>query len=244
MKRILWAESMKMQWSVVFVLIVADVWINSALGLMQMNDLRHFFQPNWSTLYMYAVNFHSMFFYPLYCGILASLICLYEHRNGAWKILLTLPISRRSFYMAKFLLLIGILALVQVVFLLGYLISGTIAKVEGTIDWPTLLYSIIGGWIGILPLAALQIWLSVKIKSFAAAQMFNVCCVVPNIVITGFHSAIGAWFPFSPPYYIMMPQTATFAPAVEPYSLFTIVLFTFIAYLLLGRRSFVRRDWI
>ncbi|MFB6366675.1 ABC transporter permease [Paenibacillus elgii] len=244
MKRILLAESIKMQWSIVCVLIIADVWINSVLGIMSLNDLQEFFKPDWSTLYMHAVNFHSMFFYPLYCGILASLICLYEHRDGGWKFLLTLPLSRKNLYFAKFLLLIGILALIQFIFLLGYLISGIVAGVPGTIAWPSVLYSVFGGWIGILPLAALQMWISTKIKSFGVAQILNVCCVVPNIVVTGLHSTIGAWFPFSPAYYIMMPQTATFAPRVEPYSLFTIVLVTFLVYLLLGKRSFVRRDWI
>lgn len=244
MKRLLLAESIKMQWTVVIILILADTCINSAYGVMLLHDLEEFFMPSWSTLYMHAVNFHSMFFYPLYCGILASLICLYEHRNGGWKLLLTMPLSRRNIYWAKLLLLIGILAVVQLTFLLGYLVSGMITKVPGSIDWMTLGYSIIGGWIGILPLAALQIWLSTKIKSFGTAQIVNFCCVVPNIVFTGFPSQIGAWLPFSPPYYIMMPQTASYAPRVEPYSLFAIVLITFVAYLMLGKRSFVRRDWI
>lgn len=68
------------------------------------------------------------------------------------------------------------------------------------------------------PLAALQLMLSIKIRNFGASLGMSICCVVPNIVITGFHSSIGAWFPFTIPYYIMMPQTATYAPRVEPYS--------------------------
>ncbi|KZS43283.1 lantibiotic ABC transporter permease [Paenibacillus glucanolyticus] len=244
MKRLLTAEFIKMQWLIVGVLITADVWVGSSLGIMQLDSLKEFFVPNWSTLYMYMVYFHAMFFYPLYCGILASLICLYEHRHGGWKLLLALPLSRNQVYYSKFILLIGILAVIQLVFLISYLVTGTIVAVPGDIVWSSIGYSIIGGWVAMMPLAALQLWLSTKIKSFGAAQVFNICCVVPNIVVTGLHSSFGAWFPFSPPYYIMMPQTASYAPGVETYSLITIIVITFVLYFTFGKLSFVRRDWI
>lgn len=244
MRMLLRAEGMKLQWRIIFLLIVLDTLINSAMGAMQLQSLRDFFPPSWSTLYIHSVNLHSMFFYPLYSGIVASLLCLYEHKDGGWKITMSLPVPRYKVFYAKYIWLVGILALVQIVFLLGYLETGYLVKAPERIPWETLLYSVIGGWIGVLPLAALQLMVSIRVRNFGAALAMSVGYVVPNIVLTGFHSAIGAWLPFTIPYYVMMPQAALYAPRVEPYSLWFIVLFTGIVYLLMGKRFVEKRDWL
>ncbi|WP_098742023.1 ABC transporter permease [Paenibacillus sp. EZ-K15] len=244
MRMLLRAEGMKLQWRIIFLLIVLDTLINSAMGAMQLQSLSDFFPPSWSTLYIHSVNLHSMFFYPLYSGIVASLLCLYEHKDGGWKITMSLPVPRYKIFYAKYILLVGILALVQIVFLLGYLGTGYLVKAPERIPWETLLYSVIGGWIGVLPLAALQLMVSIRVRNFGASLAMSIGYVVPNIVLTGFHSAIGAWLPFTIPYYVMMPQAAIYAPRVEPYSLWSIVLITGMVYLLIGQRFVEKRDWL
>ncbi|MFU1796775.1 ABC transporter permease [Paenibacillus azoreducens] len=244
MRMLLRAEAMKTQWKIVLLLILLDTLINAAMGVEQLNSLKEFFKPSWTTLYIHSVNLHSMFFYPLYCGILASLLCMYEHRDGGWKLVMGFPGPRHKIFFAKYLVLVGILALVQVVFMLGYLTAGKLAGAPGSLPWGTLVYTGLGGWIGILPLAALQLIVSIKVRNFGASLALSVGYVVPNIVLTGFHSSIGAWLPFTIPYYVMMPQTAIFAPRVEPYSLWAITLFTGLVYLLIGRRFFEKRDWL
>ncbi|WP_339295608.1 ABC transporter permease [Paenibacillus sp. FSL W7-1279] len=244
MRILLRAEGMKLQWRIIFLLIVLDTLINSAMGAMQLQSLRDFFPPSWSTLYIHSVNLHSMFFYPLYSGIVASLLCLYEHKDGGWKITMSLPVPRYKVFYSKYIWLVGILALVQIVFLLGYLGTGYLVKAPDRIPWETLLYSVIGGWIGVLPLAALQLMVSIRVRNFGASLAMSVGYVVPNIVLTGFHSAIGAWLPITIPYYVMMPQAALYAPRVESYSLWSIVLFTGLVYLLIGQRFVEKRDWL
>ncbi|GIO98264.1 hypothetical protein J14TS5_33500 [Paenibacillus lautus] len=244
MRMLLRAEGMKLQWRIIFLLIVLDTLINSAMGAMQLQSLRDFFPPSWSTLYIHSVNLHSMFFYPLYSGIVASLLCLYEHKDGGWKITMSLPVPRYKVFYAKYIWLVGILMLVQIVFLLGYLGTGYLVKAPQRIPWETLLYSVIGGWIGVLPLAALQLMVSIRVRNFGASLAMSIGYVVPNIVLTGFHSVIGAWLPFTIPYYVMMPQAAIYAPRVEPYSLWSIVLFTGMVYLLIGQRFVEKRDWL
>lgn len=244
MKMLLRAESMKTQWIIVVLLILLDTLINGAMGVEQLGSLKEFFTPNWTTLYIHSVNLHSMFFYPLYCGIMASLLCMYEHRDGGWKVMLACPGPRCRIFYAKYLTLIGVLAWVQLIFLLGYLVAGMLVEAPGQIPWGTLVYTGIGGWIGILPLAALQLIISIKVRSFGASLALSIGCVVPNIVLTGFHSSIGAWLPFTIPYYVMMPQAAIYAPRVEPYSLWAIVFVTGAMYLLIGQRFFEKRDWL
>ncbi|MEK3731956.1 MULTISPECIES: ABC transporter permease [Paenibacillus] len=244
MNMLLRAETMKTQWRVVILLILLDTLINALMGMEQLDSLKEFFPPSWMSLYIHSVNLHAMFFYPLYCGIIASLLCMYEHRDGGWKIALAFPGPRYHIFYAKYLVLIGILAVVQLVFMLGYLAAGKLAHAPGSIPWGTLAYTGFGGWLGILPLAALQLIVSIKVRNFGASLALAIGYVVPNIVFTGFHSTIGAWLPFTIPYYVMMPQEAIYAPRVEPYSLWAIVFFTGGLYLWLGQRFFERRDWL
>lgn len=82
MNMLLRAETMKTQWRVVILLILLDTLINALMGMEQLDSLKEFFPPSWMSLYIHSVNLHAMFFYPLYCGIIASLLCMYEHRDG------------------------------------------------------------------------------------------------------------------------------------------------------------------
>ncbi|AOT72604.1 ABC transporter permease [Geosporobacter ferrireducens] len=238
------SECKKVRWLLVFLLIFMDIAASFVLAAGNVKSLTNYFAPNWNTLYFQAVSFHGMFFLPLFAGIFAAFLCFYEHKNGAWKQLLTLPFPRWKIYLSKFLVLIFLLAIVQIMFLAGYLITGNLIHVEGLIPWKTVLTGIVGGWFACLPLAMLQLGLSTRFKSFGTALLFSISMVIPNIVITGFNSYIGAWFPFAPPYYAMFPQGLNLSPRLEPIPFILILTVTFIIYFITGFRSFVRKDWM
>lgn len=62
MGSILRVETIKLQWIMVWILIILDAIINSLMGVLELNDLKQFFSPSWLTLYTYSAQFHSMFF--------------------------------------------------------------------------------------------------------------------------------------------------------------------------------------
>jgi hypothetical protein len=207
-------------------------------------SLSYYFPYNWTTLYFQAVSFHGMFFLPLFTGIFATFLCFYEHNNGAWKQLLTLPYPRWKVLLSKLLTLITLIALMQILFLAEYLITGNILHVEGMIPWKSILRGIVGGWLACFPLAMLQLWLATRFQSFGIALLLCISSVIPNIVLTGLPASLGAWFPFTSPYYAMFPQGLNLSPQVELISFILILLFTFFVYLIFCIRSFVHKDWM
>lgn len=243
MIRLIRSELHKIKWPVVLLLMLMDMGASFALAADSVRRQTDFFAPNWFTLYFQAVSFHGLFFLPLFAGLFAAFLCFCEHKHNAWKIMLTLPYSRKRVYAAKLAALLLLLALLQLLFCLAYLLTGMFIQVEGSLPWRTVLYGAAGGWLCVFPLSALLLYLATRLKSFGAALLFSFSMVVPNIVLTGLTSVLGAWFPAAPPYYAMFPQGINLSPQLDSLPFAGIVAFTFALYLTAGIRSFVRRDW-
>jgi len=126
---------------------------------------------------------HALLFLPLLTGVFSAFVCRYEHVGGGWKQLLALPVSRGNIYLVKFLLVIMLLALTQLLFTVGVLSVGLIKGYNETIPAGEILKSVIGGWIACMPLAALQMFVSVAWSSFAAPLAINVIFTLPNILV-------------------------------------------------------------
>ncbi|WP_018752030.1 ABC transporter permease [Paenibacillus sanguinis] len=244
MYRLFNSEFQKIKWPIILVMIILEGVVTWALAAGNTKSLSQYFPYNWTTLYFQAVSFHGMFFLPLFTGIFATYLCFYEHKNGAWKQLLTLPYPRWKILLSKFLTLITLIAFMQVLFLAGYLITGNIIHVEGLIPQKSILQEIAGGWLACFPIAMLQIWLATRFQSFGIALLICISSVIPNIVLTGLPASLGAWFPFTAPYYAMFPQGLPLSPRMELIPFILILVFTFFVYLICSVRSFVHKDWI
>lgn len=244
MYRLLYSEFQKIKWSIIFIMIILEGVVTWALAAGNSQSLSHYFPYNWTTLYFQAVSFHAMFFLPLFAGIFATFLCFYEHKDGAWKQLLTFPYPRWKILLSKFWVLITLTAFMQIVFLIGYLITGNMIHVEDLIPWKTILQGIAGGWLACFPLAMLQLWLATRFKSFGIALLLCISSVIPNIVLTGLPALLGVWFPFTAPYYTMFPQGLNLSPRVEVLPFILILVFTFFVYFICSIRSFVHKDWM
>lgn len=244
MYKLILAEIRKIRWFLIFLLITMDVAASYVLAAGSVRSLTDYFAPNWHTLYFQAVSFHGMFLLPMFGGIFAGFLCFYEHKNGAWKQLLTMPFPRWKIYFVKFVMLLILLLILQLVFLAGYLVTGKLIQAEDVIPWKTVLTGVFGGWLACFPLGMLQIILSTRFKSMGTALLFSISMVIPNIVITGLPSVLGAWFPFAPPYYAMFPQGMNLSPNLELLPFTVILTVTFLVYFALGLKSFICREWV
>ncbi len=244
MYRLLYSEYQKIKWHFILIIILMEGVLTWILAAGNAKSLTYYFPYNWTTLYFQAVSFHGMFFLPLFTGIFAAFLCFYEYKNGAWKQLLTLPYPRWKVLLSKLLALVTLIALMQILFLAECFITGNMIHVEGMIPWESILQGVIGGWLACFPLAMLQVWLAIRFQSFGIALLLCISSVIPNIVLTGLPASLGAWFPFTSPYYAMFPQGLNLSPRVELITFILILLFTFFAYFMIGIRSFVHKDWM
>ena len=156
-------------------------------------------------LALMMVNFkYALIFLPLVTGILAAMICRYEHQAGGWKQLLALPVTRGRIFFAKYALLVLIVLAVQLLYLAAVYAAGMIKGYTDPFPLPTVCKSAFGGWVASFPLVALQLWMSVMWKSFAAPFAVNVVFTLPAILAVN-SERFGPYYPWAQPFSMMYP---------------------------------------
>jgi lantibiotic transport system permease protein len=73
------------------------------------------------------------------------------------------------------------------------------------VPWSMLIQGFVEGWMATIPLAALQLWVSIWWKSFAAPFALNVVFTIPATVI-GSSNAYAPMYPWAQPMLAMLPN--------------------------------------
>lgn len=199
--RVLSSERLKMSKSYVWLLVIGSPVLALVPGLLADNEGQ---RMTWELLLYVMSIMHAMLFLPVLSGIFAALICRYEHQDGGWRLVLSLPVTRLSVYLSKYVMVIGLLAAVQLTFLVMVLGMGLYRGASTPIPWSFLLSSVFGGYVACLPLAALQLAISQGWSSFGAPLALNVSLTIPNMLIAN-SSTYGPYYPWVQPMLAMMP---------------------------------------
>lgn len=226
--------------SYVWVLILVSPALALLIGALA--DMQEDVPITWQVLLSVMSMAHAMLFLPVLSGIFAALICRAEHSDGGWKALLSLPVTRSSVYLAKYTLIMGLLAAVQLLFLAALLGTGFYRGAEGPVPWTLILSGIFGGWFACLPVAALQLGVSQGWSSFGAPLAVNVSLTLPNILIAN-SATYGPYYPWVQPLLAMSPfgeeRFGAFNLPME--TLMLVVLGSLVLFLSAGLISFRRK---
>lgn len=150
-----------------------------------------------------VMNFaYSLLFLPLITGVLASNVCRYEHQAGGWKQLLALPVTRGKVFVAKYAMVMMLILVIQLLFLVALLAAGFMKGISDSFPSDIVWRSILGGWVATLPLVALQLWLSIMMKTFAGPFVVNVIFTLPALIAIN-EERIGAYYPWAQPFTMM-----------------------------------------
>lgn len=241
MLRMYRSEWMKIRRSFVWLLLLVSPLVAALLGLLESDREGEF--PWLIALSMMAA-LHAMLFLPLLTGVYAALVCRYEHIGGGWKQLLALPVTRTQVYFVKFALIMGMVALTQLLFLGVLLLVGAALGFSEPPPWQTLLASVAGGWIATLPLAALQLAVSTAWPSFAAPLAVNVVMTLPNVLIV-YSEDYGPYYPWAQPLLAMLPRgmgpNEFGAFGLSAVTLFVVILGSFAVFFAGGWLYFTRK---
>ncbi|KAB2333141.1 ABC transporter permease subunit [Cytobacillus depressus] len=202
MGKVLRSEFLKLRKSSIWLLIFISPILASLTGLGEIS--RDSLAYQWEMTLSIMVFLHALLFLPLLTGVFSAFVCRYEHTGGGWKQLLAMPVSRGNVFITKFILVVGLLALTQILFTAGLLIIGQLQGFEAAIPWKMIATSVIGGWIACLPLAALQLFVSIAWSSFATPLAINVIFTLPNILVVN-SEKFGPYYPWGQPFLLMMP---------------------------------------
>ncbi|SER34119.1 hypothetical protein SAMN04487944_10393 [Gracilibacillus ureilyticus] len=145
---------------------------------------------------------YALLFLPLITGVLASVVCRYEHQEGGWKQLLAMPLTRGKVFISKYILLIALVMVMQLLYLGSIYLVGVIDGIPEPFPLNIVWKSIFGGWVATLPLVALQLWMSILFKSFAAPFAVNVIFTLPTILVVN-SERFGPYYPWAQPFSMM-----------------------------------------
>ena len=201
MGRVLRSEFLKLKKSSIWLLIFISPILASLTGFGELPDEKLY---QYEMTLSFMVFLHALIFLPLLTGVFSAFVCRFEHTGGGWKQLLAMPVSRGNVYVAKFIIVMGLLALTQILFTGGLLLIGQLKGFEAAIPWKTIAISVIGGWVACMPLAALQLYVSTAWSSFAAPLAINVVFTLPNILIVN-SEKFGPYYPWAQPFLLMLP---------------------------------------
>lgn len=183
---------------------------------------------------------YALLFLPLITGVFASVVCRYEHQAGGWKQLLALPVSRGKVFVAKFILLMLIVFVIQLLYLGAIYVVGMLKGYTDPFPLAIVWKSIFGGWIATFPLVALQLWMSIVFKSFAAPFTVNVIFTLPTILAVN-SERFGPYYPWAQPFemmYVGNPSDVFFVPLEQ---LLTVVGGSFLLFFFGGLLYFQRK---
>lgn len=201
MRAILHSELYKLRKSKMIPIIFVGPMIGLFIGLA-VNFKDDFGMNKWYIALLSMNLTYALLFLPLVSGIFASLICRYEHQAGGWKQLLALPVTRGKVFVAKYILIMLLVMAMQLLYLSSIYAVGMIKGYTGPFPLEIVWKSIFGGWVATLPLVALQLWMSVMFKSFAAPFAVNVIFTLPSILVVN-SERFAPYYPWVQPFSMM-----------------------------------------
>lgn len=200
--RILSAERLKMAKSPISLLVLSSPLIALLIGLLSSPS------GDWRALMSAMVMIHGMLLLPMLTGVFTSFVCRFEHAGGGWKQLLVLPLTRTGVYLGKFTVVLLLLACTQLLLLGSIVLTGLIHGMASPVPWGFLVGKMLLGLLACIPLAALQMFVSLIWSSFAAPLALNFALTIPNILVAN-SATYGPYYPWAQPMLLMVPIEGT-----------------------------------
>lgn len=194
MKRSLVVEWMKLRnskWGLILsILPIISLLIGCANYYLNQDVLTN----GWYSLWGQVSLFYGQFFLPILIAICCAYICRIEHLNQNWHLTMSSPVSVACVYFAKWIVVGLSILFAQLLFLGLYWIAGILLKLSApfpveAIGW------IFSGWYALLSISALQLGLSMRIRSFAVPIGIRLCGVIVGLAL--YINQLGTFFPFS-----------------------------------------------
>ena len=175
---------------ILLILPILSVLIGSANFYMNQSVLT----KEWYSLWSQVGLFYGEFFFPILIAICCAYMWRLEHRNKNWNMIMTAPVSRISIFLSK-LTVVGILMIgVQIFFFILYFLGGKLVGITSQFPREIFLW-LCCGWITALTIGALQLALSMCIRSFAVPIGIALCAVFIGLGMYVVH--LGLFFPNS-----------------------------------------------
>lgn len=188
------AEWMKLKRSRIWLILMILPIISTLIGCANFYMNQGVLSKEWYSLWTQVSLFYGEFFFPILIAILCSYMWRLEHLNKNWNLIMTVPISTRNIFLAKWIVVGVLLTFVQVFFLILYVLGGKMVGL--TSELPAELAGwLLRGWIAALTISSMQLALSMRVRSFAVPIGIGLCAVFIGLGMYVAH--LGFFFPHS-----------------------------------------------
>jgi hypothetical protein len=149
---------------------------------------------------------------PLFVTLQSALLAALEHGENQWKHLLALPVPRRVHYLAKQLMLIGMVLIAFLMLLLLIPVGGWLLMLlqpdmglAGSPPWAKLAETAAACFAASMLIVALQTWIAIRWRSFTVAVAIGMTATVMGFLI-GQSARFGHRYPWSMPSQVLAGQ--------------------------------------
>lgn len=194
MLRSISAEWLKLRHSRISLVLAILPIISLIIGCFNFYFNQAALQNGWYSLWTQVSLFYGEFFLPILIAICCAFVCRLEHSNRNWNMILASPLSVTSLFMAKLVIVSILIFSAQAFFMLMYWTAGQLFTIPGPFPMETLVWSL-RGWFASISIAALQLGLSIRIRSFATPIGISLCAVFLGLGM--YVLKIGMLFPYS-----------------------------------------------
>lgn len=165
--RLFKAERLKLKRSPLWLAFLFMPVIPALLGTLNYMANIEILQSEWFSLWTQHTLFTCYFFLPIMIGIYSSYMMHQEENNRNWNKVLSMPVSRNLVFIAKLVQVFFMIFFSEIWICALFVISGKVIGLTSAIPWGKLVIWCLFGTLGGTVIAAIQLMISLFIKSFA-----------------------------------------------------------------------------
>lgn len=188
------SEQLKLRRSHIWIAFVLTPIIPAFMGTQNYLNNLGVLQSEWFSLWTQETLFYSNFFFSPLIAIYCSYLWRIENQNKNRHMLLTAPVPVRDLFLGKLFSIIKITVFTQIWIFVLFILSGKLVQLPGFPPLQTLAY-IVRGLLGGIVIAALQLLISMLLKSFATPIAIAVIGSITGLLAA--NSRYGIFYPYS-----------------------------------------------
>ncbi len=165
--KLLKAERMKLKHSPIWLAFLFMPIVPALLGTLNYVGNIDILQSEWYSLWTQHSLFTCYFFLPIMLGVYCSYLMHLEYTNHNWNKVLTMPVNRGMIFIAKLITVSCMILFSEIWIGILYLLSGKLVGMTGEPPVQSVVIWCLFGTLGGVVMAAVQLLLSIFIKSFA-----------------------------------------------------------------------------
>lgn len=189
------SEQMKLKRSPIWLAFILMPIIPALLGTLNYLNNIDILKSEWFSLWTQHTLFTDYFFLPVMVGIYCSYIMRQEENNRNWNKVLSLPVPKSMVFAAKLVCASVMILLSEIWICALFVISGKIAGITAALPWDRLIVWCALGTLGGMVMAAVQLMLSLFIKSFAIPVGIALCGGISGLLFLA--KNLGHVWPYS-----------------------------------------------